>query len=197
MLFHMVASVLFSMAALSTAIAKILIGCWRIFTNQRMVEKATMESKTEATMWKSIKNWIRKWCHKWVYILFGVIYRKNKQWSWLYCRMTMNCIHVKERNAIFPFPESCPFFSESERKAGLIWKGWKGMGKERYDGAKFPFLSISDFPIWKTKFSISLKKVIKLRGHFLEFCITSNGRALVGALVGVMEGNFYHAKLTW
>ena len=77
MLFHMVASVLFSMAALSTAIAKILIGCWRILTNQRMVEKAAMESKTEVTMWKSIKNWIRKWCHKWVYILFGVTYRKN------------------------------------------------------------------------------------------------------------------------
>ena len=105
-------------------------------------------------------------------------------------------IHVKERNAIFPFPESCPFFSESERKAGLIWKGRKGTGKERYDGPKFPFLSISDFPIWKTKFSISSKKVIKLGGHFLEFCITSNGRALVGALVGVMEGNFYPAELT-
>ena len=108
-----------------------------------------------------------------------------------------SAIHVKERNAIFPFPESCPFFSESERKAGLIWKGRKGTGKERYDGAKFPFLSISDFPIWKTKFSISSKKVIKLGGHFLEFCITSNGRALVGALVGVMEGHFYHVELTW
>ena len=81
MLFHMVSSVLFSMAALSTAIAKILNGCWRILTNQRMVEKATMESKTEATMWKSIKNWIRKWCHKWVYILFGVTYPKKKQWG--------------------------------------------------------------------------------------------------------------------
>ena len=123
---------------------------------------------------------------------------------WRQCQFLFNpgmplfkAIHVKERNAIFPFPESCPFFSESERKAGLIWKGRKGTGKERYDGAKFPFLSISDFPIWKTKFSISSKKVIKLGGHFLEFCITSNGRALVGALVGVMEGNFYHAKLTW
>ena len=116
----------------------------------------------------------------------GVIWFGNKKMA----------IHVKERNAIFPFPESCPFFSESERKAGLIWKGWKGTGKERYDGAKFPFLSISDFPIWKTKFSISSKKVIKLGGHFLEFCITSNGRALVGALVGVMEGHFYHVELT-
>ena len=112
-------------------------------------------------------------------------------------RVSIQSIHVKERNAIFPFPESCPFFSESERKAGLIWKGRKGTGKERYDGAKFPFLSISDFPIWKTKFSISSKKVIKLGGHFLEFCITSNGRALVGALVGVMEGHFYHVELTW
>ena len=65
----------------------------------------------------------------------------------LACLIYKTLIHVKERNAIFPFPESCPFFSESERKAGLIWKGRKGTGKERYDGAKFPFLSISDFPI--------------------------------------------------
>ena len=122
----------------------------------------------------------------------------QQSWQMCFCSNNKDAIdiHVKERNAIFPFPESCPFFSESERKAGLIWKGRKGTGKERYDGAKFPFLSISDFPIWKTKFSISSKKVIKLGGHFLEFCITSNGRALVGALVGVMEGHFYHVELT-
>ena len=43
------------------------------------VDRATMGNKTEATMWKSIKNWIRNRCHKWVSILFGVTYRKNKQ----------------------------------------------------------------------------------------------------------------------
>ena len=30
----------------------ILIGGWKILTNKKMVEKAIMESKTEATMWK-------------------------------------------------------------------------------------------------------------------------------------------------
>ena len=39
-----------------------------------------MESKTEGTTWKSIKNYIRNWCQKWCCILFGVIYRENKQW---------------------------------------------------------------------------------------------------------------------
>ena len=80
----MVASLLISMAALSTAIAKILNGCWRILTNRRMVEKATMESKT---MGKRIKNWISKWCHEWLYILFGVTYQKDKQWQVIKVRL--------------------------------------------------------------------------------------------------------------
>ena len=46
-----------------------------------VVIKATMESKTEGTTWKSIKNYIRNWCQKWCCILFGAIYRENKQWS--------------------------------------------------------------------------------------------------------------------
>ena len=29
----------------------------------------------------SIKNYIRNWCQKWCCILFGAIYRENKQWS--------------------------------------------------------------------------------------------------------------------
>ena len=46
-----------------------------------MVIEAAMESKTEGTMWKSIKNYIRNWCQKWPCILFGAIYQENKQWS--------------------------------------------------------------------------------------------------------------------
>ena len=80
MLFHMVACILFSMVALLPLISKILIGCWRKSTDQKMVEKATMESKTEAT--KSIRNRFRKWCQKCLYILFGATYRKNKQCWW-------------------------------------------------------------------------------------------------------------------
>ena len=32
-----------------------------------------------ATMWKSIKSWVRNCCQKWPCILFGAIYWKNKQ----------------------------------------------------------------------------------------------------------------------
>ena len=80
MLFHMVASVLLSMVAFSTILwlVKILQQPIRIFA--MAVDRAAMENKTEATMWKSIKNWIRNRCHKWVYILFGVTCQKNKQW---------------------------------------------------------------------------------------------------------------------
>ena len=39
-----------------------------------------MASKTEGTMWKSIKNCIRNGCPKWPCILFWAIYRENKQW---------------------------------------------------------------------------------------------------------------------
>ena len=80
----MVASVLLSMVAFSTILwlVKILQQPIRIFA--MAVDRAAMENKTEATMRKSIKNWIRNRCHKWVYILFGVTYRKNKQCiAWL------------------------------------------------------------------------------------------------------------------
>ena len=33
----------------------------------------------QATMWKSIKSWVRNWCQKWPCILFGAIYREKKQ----------------------------------------------------------------------------------------------------------------------
>ena len=46
-----------------------------------MVYRATMESKTEGITWNSIKNCIGNWCQKWCCILFGVIYRENKQWA--------------------------------------------------------------------------------------------------------------------
>ena len=39
-----------------------------------------MESKTEGTIWKGIENFVRNWCQKWPCILFGAIYRENKQW---------------------------------------------------------------------------------------------------------------------
>ena len=38
-----------------------------------------MESKTEATMWKSMKSWVRNRCRKWPCILFGVTFQENKQ----------------------------------------------------------------------------------------------------------------------
>ena len=38
-----------------------------------------MESKTEATMWKSLKSWVRNRCQKLPCILFWVTYRENKQ----------------------------------------------------------------------------------------------------------------------
>ena len=46
-----------------------------------MFYRATMGSKTKGTTWKSIKNYVRNWCQKWCCILFGAIYRENKQWS--------------------------------------------------------------------------------------------------------------------
>ena len=38
-----------------------------------------MESKTEGTIWKGIENCVRNWSQKWPCILFGAIYRENKQ----------------------------------------------------------------------------------------------------------------------
>ena len=47
--------------------------------NKKTVIKGTMESKTEGTMWKSIKSWIRNRCQKWRCILFGITYHENKK----------------------------------------------------------------------------------------------------------------------
>ena len=45
-----------------------------------MAYRATIESKTEGTTWKSIKNY-RNWFQNWCCILFRVIYGENKQCS--------------------------------------------------------------------------------------------------------------------
>ena len=91
MLFHMVASVLLSMVAFSTILwlVKILQQPIRIFA--MAVNRAAMDNKTEATVWKSIKNWIRNRCHKWVYILFRVTCQKNKQWNVLMLEVSIIC----------------------------------------------------------------------------------------------------------
>ena len=74
-----VTCILFSMiAAIATCISKIPNGCWRIFTNNKMDVKVTMESKTKATMWKNIKACIRDRCQKWPRIFLGQLSRK--QW---------------------------------------------------------------------------------------------------------------------
>ena len=52
-------------------------------------------------------------------------------------------IHVKERKSIFPFPESCPIFLESERKAEFFGKGGKELerkGMKEKFFSSFPFL---------------------------------------------------------
>ena len=52
-------------------------------------------------------------------------------------------IHVKERKSIFPFPESCPIFLESERKAVFFGKGGKELERKGLKAKKFssfPFL---------------------------------------------------------
>ena len=46
-----------------------------------MVLRATMESKTEGTIWKSIKNCLRNRCQKWPCILFRANHRENKKWG--------------------------------------------------------------------------------------------------------------------
>ena len=81
MLFHMVALVLLSIVAFSTTfwLVEILQQPIRFFEMSGF--KATMESRTEGTMWKGIENCVRNWCQKWPCILFGAIYRENKQWG--------------------------------------------------------------------------------------------------------------------
>ena len=53
-------------------ISNILIGCWRFLANEKLVGKATIEIKTGATMWKSIKSLISNRCQKRPCFLFGV-----------------------------------------------------------------------------------------------------------------------------
>ena len=45
---------------------------------KKMVKKATMESQTEATMWKNMKRWVRDLCQKRPCILFKVTYQENR-----------------------------------------------------------------------------------------------------------------------
>ena len=51
-----------------------------VSTNQVMVKWATIQSKMNGTIWKSIENLIRNWCQKFHTILLRVISLKNKQW---------------------------------------------------------------------------------------------------------------------
>ena len=50
-----------------------------VSTNQVMVKWATIQSKMNGTIWKSIENLIRNWCQKFHTILLRVIFLKNKQ----------------------------------------------------------------------------------------------------------------------
>ena len=50
-----------------------------VSTNQVMVKWATIQSKMNGTIWKSIENLIRNWCQKFHTILLRVISLKNKQ----------------------------------------------------------------------------------------------------------------------
>ena len=52
-----------------------------VSTNQVMVKWATIQSKMNGTIWKSIENLIRNWCQKFHTILLRVISVKNKQWT--------------------------------------------------------------------------------------------------------------------
>ena len=103
------ASVLLSMAALLTAISKILIGCMKNFDPSENGWKATMVSKTKANMGKRIKNWISKWCLKWLYILFGVTYRNNKQSQVINFRLGAHKVKIVDKenrneSAVIPVP---------------------------------------------------------------------------------------------
>ena len=58
-----------------------------VSTNQVMVKWATIQSKMNGTIWKSIENLIRNWCQKFHTILLRVISLKNKQCTWFWYRM--------------------------------------------------------------------------------------------------------------
>ena len=60
-----------------------------------------------------------------------------------HAKYRLEIIHVKERKSIFPFPESCPIFLESERKAEFFGKGGKELerkGIKEKIFSSFPFL---------------------------------------------------------
>ena len=61
------------------------------------VDRAAMENKTKATMWKSIKNWIRNRCHKWVYILFGSPVKKTNSDRFFFWTLGIQFDHPKQR----------------------------------------------------------------------------------------------------
>ena len=72
-----------------------------------------MESKTEGTTWKSIKNYIRNWCQKWCCILFGAIYRENKQCTNNHGILSLEYFGVKVFHAI-TYKTIRPFYAESK-----------------------------------------------------------------------------------
>ena len=62
-----------------------------VSTNQVMVKWATIQSKMNGTIWKSIENLIRNWCQKFHTILLRVISLKNKQWHTQYQFYPFRC----------------------------------------------------------------------------------------------------------
>ena len=55
----------------------------------------------------------------------------------------VSSIHGQDRNATFPFPESCPIFLERDRKAVLVRTG--GKERERKGALAYIFLSFLYF----------------------------------------------------
>ena len=54
---HELASIFLGLScSFKQLISNVLIGCWRIFTIRKWLKEATMECKTEASMWKRIKT---------------------------------------------------------------------------------------------------------------------------------------------
>ena len=86
----MVASILFSMVASITVSFKILIGYWNFLTSKKVVEKATMHSKTETTVWKSIKT-VSKTNVK---SDLAFSYRENKKWCF-FSRFSGNSVYYQ------------------------------------------------------------------------------------------------------
>ena len=80
-----------------------------------------MESRTEGTMWKSIKNCTRNWCQKWPCILYGVIYWENKQWGVRYYGMEVPG-HCQEHQRI---PRMC--FQKKQHFLANPWLNYNRM----------------------------------------------------------------------